>query len=117
MRSLLALTVIAALATAHADPLRDPTRPPARAAAHAGVAQAGPTLSAVFSSGNRRSAIFNGRLVKAGDAVGAFQIDEVLADGVRYRHGGASHELYLPRTADGVKKPAAVTARVASGGQ
>ena len=117
MKPLLSLTVVAALATAHADPLRDPTRPPPRVVARATTPEAGPVLSAVFSSGDRRSAIFNGRLVKAGDSVGAFRIDEVLADGVRYRHGQTSRELYLPRIADGVKKPAVGTARGASGGQ
>jgi hypothetical protein len=70
----------------------------------------------VFAAGERRSAIVNGRLVRAGDAVGSFSIEEVLADGVRYRHAGTVHELYLPHAAGTVKKPATGPARSGSGG-
>ena len=117
MRLLLAALALATTAAAAADALRDPTRPPQSATARAGTREAAPVLSAVFSAGARHSAIFNGRLVKAGDGVGGYVIDAVLANGVRYRHAGTAHELYLPRAADTVKKPVAAPARQASGGQ
>ena len=111
------MVLVAASATAQADALRDPTRPPQAAVAHATAQEAAPVLTAVFAAGERRSAIFNGRLVKAGDAVGGYSIEDVLVDGVRYRHAGTTHELYLPHAADTVKKPATAPARGASGGQ
>jgi hypothetical protein len=119
MKSPLALLTLAALgawSTSYGDALRDPTRPPHVVGAHA-AAESAPVLSAVFASGERRRAIFNGRLVKAGDIVGGYSIEDVRPDGVRYRHAGAVHELYLPRPADTVKKPAAAPARGAIGGQ
>lgn len=117
MKTLLPLVAILALAAAQADPLRDPTRPPQVAGARAKVEEAVPVLTAVFSAGERHSAIVNGRLVKAGDVVGAYLIEDVLADGVRYRHAGTVRDLHLPHPADPVKKPAAGPARGAIGGQ
>lgn len=117
MKALLPLVVVAASVPAHADALRDPTRPPQPAAARVIAQESAPVLTAVFTSGERRSAIFNGRLVKAGDAVGGYSIEDVLADGVRYRHAGTVHELYLPHAAGTVKKPATAPARGGSGGQ
>jgi hypothetical protein len=99
-----------------ADQLRDPTRPP-RPVAPRAAAAAGPVLSAVFAAGDSRRAIFNGQLVRAGDHVGGYEIDAVLADGVRYRHAGGIHELHLPRPSDAVKKPTAATSRAVPGGQ
>ena len=116
MRTLLTLVALVALTTAHADPLRDPTRPP-QAAARAKAVEAVPVLTAVFSAGERKSAIVNGRLVKAGDTVGGYLIEDVLVDGVRYRHAGTVRDLHLPHPADTVKKPATTPARRAIGGQ
>lgn len=116
MKALLAaVPLLTATVAATADQVRDPTRPPQAVAPHA--AAAGPVLSAVFAAGDSRRAIFNGQLVRAGDRVGGYEIDAVLADGVRYRHAGSIHELHLPRPADAVKKPAAATPRAATGGQ
>jgi MSHA biogenesis protein MshK len=117
MKALLPMLAICMTAAAHADALRDPTRPPHPAGAHAGAQEAAPALTAVFLAGDRRTAIFNGRLVRAGDRVGSYTIEAVLDSGVRYRHGGTVHELLLPHPADTVKKPAAAPARGASGGQ
>jgi len=118
MRVLATALFLAALASAAAaDALRDPTRPPPRAVAGPRAREAGPALSAVFNGGERRSAIFNGRLVKAGDRVGDYLIEEVLADGVRYRHDGVVRELTLPHSGDPIKKPAAATPSGAGGGQ
>ncbi len=116
MKALLAVMLLAAMTPALADALRDPTRPPQPAAARATAQEAAPVLTAVFAAGERRSAIFNGRFVKAGDAVGSYSIEDVLADGVRYRHAGTVHELYLPKAAGAVKKPATAPARGGSGG-
>ena len=117
MKALLPLLLLAALATAHADPLRDPTRPPQAAATRAKAEDAAPVLTAVFSAGERHTAIVNGHLVRAGDTVGTYLIEDVLADGVRYRHAGTVRDLHLPHPADTVKKPATVPARGAIGGQ
>jgi hypothetical protein len=117
MRPLLPMLALVALAhAAAADPLRDPTRPPQAAATRAAAVEQAPVLTAVFASGERRSAIVNGRLVRAGDRVGVFTIEDVLAEGVRYRHADRVHSLYLPHPADTVKKPAAGPARAATGG-
>jgi hypothetical protein len=116
MKALLPLAALWLTTAAPADVLRDPTRPP-QPAARARAEESGPALTAVFSAGNRRSAIVNGRLVKAGDTVGGYSIEDVLADGVRYRLGGSVRELHLPKPADTVKKPAAGPAREASGGR
>ena len=117
MKALVPLAALLALATAHADPLRDPTRPPQAAVTRAKTEDAVPLLTAVFSAGERHTAIVNGRLVKAGDTVGAYLIEDVLADGVRYRHAGTVRDLHLPHPADTVKKPATAPARAAIGGQ
>lgn len=115
MRDLLPLLVLAAFTAAHAEPLRDPTRPPQAPGAHASAREVPPVLTAVFTAGERRTAIFNGRLVKAGDTVGAFLIEDVLADGVRYRHAGAMHDLHLPHPADTIKRPTTAPARGSGG--
>jgi hypothetical protein len=113
--ALLACCMCALAASALAGGLRDPTRPPLRAAA--GVhTEPVPVLSAVYSGVNgRRSAIVNGEVVHDGSAVGPFQIEAVLADGVRYRYDGRALELRLPRTLDMIKKPTIYPARATSG--
>jgi hypothetical protein len=101
---------------AAAQEIRDPTRPPMRDAQATDAArEPAPVLSAVMSFNGRRIAIFNGRVVSGGSVVGAYTIDSVLEDGVRYRHANATHELHLARPATTFKKPAAGPARVASG--
>ena len=103
---------------AAAEDIRDPTRPPMRDAHAADAArEPAPVLSAVMSFNGRRIAIFNGCVVSGGSVVGAYTIDSVLEDGVRYRHANATHELHLAHPATTFKKPAAGPARVASGVQ
>ena len=116
MRTLTLLLCLVLPAGVRAEAPRDPTRPPQLSAPRAGAVAPGPVVSAVFAAGTNRRAIFNGRLVRAGDAVGGYEIEAVLADGVRYRHSGATHELHLPRPPDAVKKPAAPAAGAAIGG-
>jgi hypothetical protein len=115
MRALLPMLAMFALQAAHADPLRDPTRPPQSPGARASLPEAPPALTAVFTTGQRRSAIFNGHLVRAGDAVGTYEIQDVLVDGVRYRHSGAVHDLHLPRPSDAIKKPTTASPRGSEG--
>jgi hypothetical protein len=84
---LLSMTAKAALA----DRLMDPTQP-----AHARPENTGETLPAVrveaiLQSGERRLAIINGKVVRAGDRVGSIHILEVNADGVRYSLGGETN--------------------------
>jgi len=90
-----------------ADELRDPTRPPQPKVPAPQAARAtGPVLSAVLSFEGRRTAIFDGRLVRAGSVVGPYTIEAVLADGVRYRRASEMYELHLPRAARVFKKAA-----------
>lgn len=117
--TLLILTALVAGA-AQADGLRDPMQPPrpvAAAGRGAPAAEAGPTVTAVFSSPTSRNAIFNDRLVKAGDTAGAYVIEAVLDDGVRYRRGGSVHEAHLPRVNASFKKAAQAAPRAASGAE
>ncbi len=91
-----ALTAAAAASSAAADELRDPTRPPMREARGAEVVrEAAPVLSAVMTFNGKRTAIFNGRLVREGSVVGPYTIASVLEDGVRYRRSNETHELHL----------------------
>ena len=103
--------------TASADGLRDPTRPPLPENHSAAAHEPAPVLSAVLTFNGKRTAIFNGRLVRSGSVVGAYTIDAVLEDGVRYRHARVTQELHLAHQASPVKKPAAETARASSGAQ
>ena len=64
-----------------------------------------------------RTAIFNGQLVRSGTALGAYTIEAVLEDGVRYRHAGVDAGFaHGPHRAH-VQKPAAAAARAPSGVQ
>jgi len=101
---------------ASADGLRDPTRPPMPEGHTAAAAsEPAPVLSAVLTFNGERTAIFNGRLVRSGSVVGAYTIDAVLEDGVRYRRASQTHELHLAHNGTTIKKPAAGPARAASG--
>jgi hypothetical protein len=112
-----AIAAVCAASTAGADELRDPTRPPMREArGPEAVREAAPVLSAVMSFDGKRTAIFNGRLVRDGSVVGPYTIASVLEDGVRYRRSNETHELHLAHTST-VKKPAAEPARAPSGEQ
>jgi hypothetical protein len=112
------LVLLAALGlgwTAHADGLRDPTRPPLPQSHATALRESVPVLSAVLTFAGERTAIFNGQLVRGGSVVGAYTIDSVLEDGVRYRHANQWHELHLAHAATTFKKPAADTQRAPSG--
>jgi hypothetical protein len=97
--------------TTGADELRDPTRPPFRENRIAAQTEPAPVLSAVLNFNGERTAIFNGRLVRSGSVVGAYTIDSVLEDGVRYRRANQPHELHLAHNASTFKKPAAEPVR------
>jgi hypothetical protein len=113
--AILACCICTLAPAALAGGMRDPTRPPLRAADGA-RADPTPVLSAVYSGANgHRSAIVNGEIVHDGSAVGPFQIEAVLADGVRYSYAGRALELHLPRALDMIKKPTAYPARETSG--
>jgi hypothetical protein len=101
--------------TANADDLRDPTRPPLPQSHSAALRESVPVLSAVLTFGGTRTAIFNGQLVRGGSVVGAYTIDSVLEDGVRYHRANQWHELHLVHAATTFKKPAAETQHSLSG--
>jgi hypothetical protein len=115
MKGLLCIGVLTLTGTANAEDLRDPTRPPL-AEHHAALSRESvPTLSAVLNFNGERSAIFNGRLVHSGSAVGGYTILAVLEDGVRYSHAGQSQELHMPHPTSTIKKPAVDVLRASSG--
>jgi hypothetical protein len=109
MNRLLWLAALGLAWTANADGLRDPTRPPLAQSHTATPREAQPVLSAVLSFDGQRTAIFNGQLVRDGSVVGAYTIDSVLVDGVRYRYANQWHEMHLAHAATTFKKPAAAT--------
>ena len=81
--------------------LKDPTRQPVASspvastpAKAAGEHKLPPRVSAIFLSSSRRIAIFNAQPVQAGDSVGAYHIDEIVAQGVRYTNSG--HSAFAP---------------------
>jgi hypothetical protein len=76
--------------------LKDPTRPPVTSTPvkAAGEYKPAPRVSAIFLSSSRRIAIFNAQPVQAGDSVGAYHIDEIDANGVRYTNSG--HSAFAP---------------------
>jgi hypothetical protein len=115
--AVLLFALLASPSGACADEPRDPMRPPARESRPAGgpAREAAPILSAVMTFNGRRTAIFNGRLVHDGSVVGAYTIDSVLEDGVRFRSAHLSGEMHLPHPESPIKKPAAAPARVSSG--
>lgn len=83
-------------ASAAADGLRDPMRP-------MGTAPAAPRALSVQAlrlegviRGERRIAIVNGRLVRAGDSIAGVRILEVLDNGVRFERAGRISTLTLP---------------------
>jgi len=116
MKPFLPMTLLIVPLAGGAQTLRDPTRPPLPVAAHRDtVRDSVPRLSGIFTSGERRAAIVNGRLVHAGDSVDQLAIEAVLADGIRYRQAGVAHALYVKRANPTFKKPAAAPIRVVSG--
>jgi len=92
---------MALMPLASADEVRDPMRPPHAAVSTAGAAvhESPPTLTAVFGTPKDRVAVVNGQLVRGGGSVGGYVIEEVFAEGIRYRHAGMTHDLYLPHMA------------------
>ena len=116
MKVLIAVACLLMATAAVAVGLHDPTRPPqARAAARAIVRDQLPRVSAVFTRGEVRKAIVDGRLVKTGDDIAGGRILAVLGEGVRWVRKGVSHELKLPGAVANFKKPAANSPRVANG--
>ena len=115
--ALLLVALLASPGGARADEPRDPMRPPTRESRSAGLTarEAAPVLSAVMTFNGKRTAIFNGRLVHDGSVVGAYTIDSVLEDGVRYRSAHLTGEAHLPHPESPIKKPAAEPARTPSG--
>lgn len=116
MKPLVVTLAVILAQPALADELRDPTRPPVTAHHEAGPSEPAPVLSAIMGTGSDRIAIFNGCLVHGGGSVGTYVIQTVFEDGVRYRHAGVTHELYLPRPA-AFKKPSTAAPRSPAGVQ
>ena len=89
---LLTMTAQSALA----DRLVDPTRPAnARPVTAAEKIAAPVRLEAILRSDGVDVAIVNGKVVRAGDVIGAARIDAVFPDGIRYTRDGQSHTARL----------------------
>jgi hypothetical protein len=117
MKRLLILGGVGLALTATGEGLRDPMRPPLPQTHTAAAQEAAPVLSAVLNFNGERSAIFNGHLVRSGSTLGAYTIEAVLEDGVRYRHAGSTQVLHMAHTMATLKQPAAVAARAPNGVQ
>jgi MSHA biogenesis protein MshK len=106
-RLLVAAVVLTALVPAIAA-ARDPMRPPQHSAARSESRAESPVLlSAVMGAGDRRIAIVNGRVLRAGESFEGITVERVDATGIVYRRGGVQRELKLA-SAPAVKRPAAV---------
>jgi hypothetical protein len=92
---------------AASDRLADPTRPPQARSVNSGPVQDAVRVEAVLRSADRDLAIVNGRVVRAGDRIGAVQVEAILADGVRYTRDGQSHVARLQQAAVQVRRPSA----------
>jgi hypothetical protein len=114
MKFVLIYCAVAFAPVVAADALRDPTRPPVPTHAALATPERPPVLSAILGSKWDRVAIFNGQLVRSGESAGSYTIEAVFEDGVRYRHGGVSQELYLPHAAV-FKRPSTAAARAPMG--
>ncbi len=101
---------------ASAEGLRDPTRPPQpHTVARAAVRDQLPVVSAIFTRGEDRTAIVDGRLVKTGDDVSGGSISAISSERVRWLRKGIIHELQLNAAVTNFKKPAAGAPRVVNG--
>ena len=116
MKRAIALVCVLISPLAAAQSLRDPTRPPQpHAAARAAVRGQLPVLSAIFTRGDERAAIVDGRLVKTGDEVSGGSINAISNERVRWSRKGIIHDLLLNTAVTNFKKPAAAAPRVVNG--
>lgn len=83
--------------TAMADRLVDPTQPASSRPATNGESLS-VRLEAILQSGERRIAIVNGQIVRAGDRIGAIQILQVNESSVSYSQAGETHLARLQET-------------------
>lgn len=103
----LALLLLASTAQAAANErLLDPTRPTHAKAPAAPRSTSAMRLEAVLMSSDRRIAIVNGQVLRAGDRIGDVLIEEVFADSVRYTRAGQSQLLRLQERALHVRRNA-----------
>jgi hypothetical protein len=94
---------------AYADALVDPTRPafaPTKSSPTARSIDPVSRVTAIFQSGERRVAVIDGQVVKAGDRIGDVVIQEILVDGVRFMRGGRVEVARLPKPAVSVRSDA-----------
>jgi len=100
---------------ARADSIGDPMRPAgARGVAATRVAPKASRVTAVFVSGERRVAVFDGRVVRSGDRVGDAVILEVLDDGVRFAQSGRVEVARLVKQAVAIRREPVVETKTAS---
>jgi MSHA biogenesis protein MshK len=100
----LAVLLLAMSSQTLADRLADPTRPPQASRGQDAEMRPGVRVEAILRSADRRLAIVNGRIVRAGDNVNGMQVEEILVDGIRYMRDGQTHIVRL--------RPAAMPVRL-----
>jgi len=100
------LMFLSATSLVRADSLVDPTRPASvhgKAVSTALGNRAASRLTGIFRSGDRRVAVFDGRVVKVGDRVADVTIQEILSDSVRIARNGRVELVRLPKQAASVR--------------
>ena len=110
-RTALPLTALLAFggavqAQTHDRTLQDPTRPATARAATQIAAPGALQIEAIMGDGAQRIAIVNGKVVRAGDRIGAALIEEIRSDSIRYTRDGRSSVASIVKAAMQVRKPA-----------
>lgn len=106
--NIFAALALCAAFSANASALRDPTQPPMAPSAASTTAAIAPLrVEAIFRHGSQFTAIVDGKLVRAGDRVGAAVIQEITSDAVRYTRGGRSEITRLKSSTLNVRRPSA----------
>ena len=91
-------------AAASADQLTDPTRPATMRAVAVVASGTQPIkVEAIMNSNGHPLAIVNGKVVRAGDSIGAVRIEAILGDGVRFNRDGRSQVVRVGKQAIAVR--------------
>lgn len=93
-----AALLVCSVQPALAEGLRDPMQPPIARTAKPHAAPQALRLEAILVDGERRIAVVDGKVVRAGERVGAAVITAIGADRIEYSRDGRTHTATLRRT-------------------
>jgi hypothetical protein len=93
-------------AQTHDRTMQDPTRPATARAATQIAAPGALQVEAIMGDGAQRVAIVNGKVVRAGDRIGATLIEEIHSDSIRYTRDGRSIVANIAKAGMQVRKTA-----------